>query len=305
MNGEAKTYALADPEDGFWVYAQCYGDTVLHVNGRPAKARETMFAQRDWWWSPDEPKTLHLVGPPTREVVAYALPEGVTTPLGSPITPDQRQELFNDDGEPLEPWARLYESVSEPREPKVTDLPVPMMLLPGAPAPLDDKRVWVAQLPFEIREHREYLHLFPGHMPGFKKALLEYLGGSGWAGRGQVPGVDCQEESQPPRGLKITRTVTFEPSLTTTRRVRGRRRSEQVQRTVTRTLLLHVPDSVKGQNRAEAAERWDALWAKALELVEQSNVKACGHCEGRGWLSDGPGENGERVVLWNEMGWSG
>jgi hypothetical protein len=298
-----KVYALADPENGFWVYARSYGDYVLHVDGVAARPRETPGAQTDWWWTPGEPRDLKLIGPPTKETVSFTLPEGVTTPLGSPITVEQRRALFDDEGDPVQPWARLYEAVREDRDPQVTELPAPVMLLPGAPPPQGDGRRWVADLPWEVREHPEYLHLFPGHIPGFKQALYEHLGGRGFGGRSQVAGVDCYDDRET-RALKIARTASYAPALTTTRKKRGGRGKETVPRTVTRTLLLLVPDSVKGANRADATARWDALWAKALELVEASNVQACGHCEGRGWLSDGPGENGERVVLWNEMGWS-
>lgn len=298
---EPRVYALADPESGFWVYARAYSDTVLHVNGKPAQPRE-FSVQSDWWWTADEPKTLELVGPPTREVVGYDLPDGVSTPEGSPITVERWRELHDEDGDPIHQWVRLYCSVTEPREPKVTELPAPMMLVPGVPPAQADSRVWVAELPFELRERSEYRHLFPGHMPGFKTALKDYLGGPGWD-RGQVPGVDCYDDRES-RALSIRRTTSYEPTLTTTRKQPGRRKVQTVPRTVERRLLLLAPDSVKGRNRADAAERWDALWAKALELVGASNVKACGRCEGRGWLSDGPGANGERIVLWNEMGWA-
>jgi hypothetical protein len=283
-------YALR--HDGrVWIYLGAVGsDRTPYMDGEPMQAG----AVRGWWWaaapSHDGPPfpTVEVERPSRQVTVGYHR----TLPVDDPRYPETltveeyRARTDDDEGGYDAKVDALYEAVRE-AEPSVRErVPGPWLWLDGEPPP-DDGLDWKATLPFELRARREYLHLFPGHLDGFRDAVKEALEA--------IPGARV-----------YTASGTFDVSLTVTlpkhaplpqwarppdlshltareRRQRLARESEVVER-ITRQLRIPVPSRVEGADRADATVRWHERKAEIVAYVEAVVAAPCPNCGGHGYL---------------------
>jgi hypothetical protein len=289
MTGQS--FLLDGGTAGWFVYVDTFkGGTPTQVEFSPDREADDWTdaepaTRRGWWNAAPRPTRLRLTGEPRRRVESYVLMDGVEPSDLFPATlsgADYRERVYDDDGEVLdERTGALYEAV-------LVDVPAPveilsvedLLVLEGAPEP-SDGLTWQARLPFELQHRREYLHLFPGEFgEDFRQAVHDAIE--------KLPGVTyCFLPRTHNRGqlIEVTVRVPFDPPLTTTRTERDRRRKPQlVERTVYRKVAITVPARIGGPDRATAKAEWDRLLGGALSEVRGASVKACGCCEGRGFV---------------------
>lgn len=250
-------YLLHDGDEWFVHIGGYYGDWTLHIDGEPATVAPGPGVQSRWYVSDHKPETLEMVGPPTKKVVAYRLPQG-TTAEGLPreLTAAEWRDRFYDDMELdlCDPQGHLYEAIYEDVPPKREPITTPPLVLEGRPDD-NDRWPWVAKLPYELRYRDEYRHLFPGFIPGFKEAVKQRL------------------EAMPDFQVKFY-THAATPSVSV--KAHDSRAG----------YLFHsdryfVPDRIEGPNKAEAIKAWNARLAE-VEADVRSRCEVCPHCNGTG-----------------------
>ncbi|GGM27827.1 hypothetical protein GCM10011608_10780 [Micromonospora sonchi] len=182
----------------------------------------------------------------------------------------------------------LYRAVYVDGPPVTCLFPAAAMIVAddaGAPPP-DDGLRWVPNLRDELRRHRALHHLFPGHLEGFRQAVVDAAGALPVVGSRYLDGARVDRER--PTVVRVSTEVPYEPHTTRFVRDTGRSgRKLQRGRTVTETKRLEVsvqvPDVIPGRNRAEARERWDAELASILDAIVGALTPApCWHCQGTG-----------------------
>lgn len=166
------------------------------------------------------------------------------------------------------PERGLYRAVTEPQPDKVVVLEGPWQHADGEPAP-PDGRTWVAKLPYELIQHSELLHLFPGSLQGFRAALVARLN--------TIPGVTAYDHAT----FEVYAKVPYDPPRHSwTGKGRSKR---QVAEGLTRSQTFYPPREIPGATRASAAVAWDETIAKFVAVVsEMATVRPCGTCAGTG-----------------------
>lgn len=271
-------YALH--HDGTWFYylGDQYEQAVVAAGGEPMTATE----RRGWFASTREATSVTITRPGYPVLTGYRLADPDTASVRFPLTLTVAEYESLRDDEDDAPVTGLYDRVTVPGEPRVEEFAGPWVRLDGEPVP-QDGRTWAARLPFELSQHREYLHLFAGHMGGFRAAMTEAVKA--------MPRVRyCHDTGG---GLDVTVEVAYSPPRTRQAALGHRRRKVAVPDLATRHLHFTVPEQVPGENRAQAAAEWDRLAAELRAEVESATVAACAHCDGRGYVISGS-ENRER-----------
>lgn len=262
--------------DGVWHY-----NVSGHSGGRistyhPHADGKPMTHLRDTWWTTDhEADTISVEIPQRQEVTGYTLGFDFTPSDKWPatLTPEEWEERGGHDNDTL---TALYEAASI-TPPTVTRVIGPWVRLDGEPAPVDGL-TWQMSLPYELRTHPEYGHLFPGHLAGFRDHLVEQIK--------QLPRVKAAY-NLPGKPVSVYVDVPFDPPLTKWQKLPGKRKSSEVPKTVRRDLKLPVNDLVPGDTRVAAVTKWNEQTADWLAVVRSAGVAACTTCGGTGHVKTG------------------
>lgn len=155
----------------------------------------------------------------------------------------------------------------------------------AAPAP-DDGLRWVPNLRDELKRHRALHHLFPGHLEGFRQAVVDAAGALSLIRGGVLSGARVDRER--PTIVRVSTEVPYEPHTTrfvwdTGRNGQKLKRGRTVVETKRLEVSVQVPDVIAGRNRADAKTRWDAEMASILDTITEALTPApCWHCQGTG-----------------------
>lgn len=300
--GARERYALRDLDDRvdgegltWWLYLPDLGIGVPHIGDHPLEKAEV----RGWWrvpayavfdpllWDPSS-RTVEVVRSPGKTLVAWKLNDLRVTGYPDRLSPEEYVER-TDDEEPT--WDRLvavvYEPVYEDLPPTREPVEGPWLVLDGAPPPQDGHE-WHAQLPSALRHAPEYLHLFPGHLDGFRKAVSDALD--------ELPGVNAYASGPGPVTVYVKATLPKPVPLerwakppdhrghNSRERRQARERSAATTETVTRALSIPVADRVQAQNRAAAIDLWERTLADVVDYVTRLLADPCPTCQGHGWV---------------------
>ena len=243
-----------------------------------------------WWRATHEATAISVVRPQPDRTTGYRLadPDAVSARYPASLTVDEYTERRNASEAEGEVLYRMYERDTEPMPPTVEEISGPWLRLDGTP-PAQDGRTWTAKLPAELSYRPEYLHLFPGYMPGFRDHMSELLKRQphvqyvfDWKSGGQV------------YGLQVTLQIPFDQPVREQRPALNRngtrsrsRKPRTVAVTATRRLDLPVPFRIDAPNRAAAVAEWNRLEADLLAVVADASVVACHACRGHGYVIDG------------------
>ncbi|MFE9099796.1 hypothetical protein [Actinomadura geliboluensis] len=280
-------------DNGVWMYylggdiPTVFGGAqiVPDADGQPM----TALQQHGWWATDHEAAVITIRRPVPPKTIGYRLDDPAAASVKYPLdlSVEEWQHRAADDEDRL--WD-LYHTVSEPQPDEIVTVDGPWLPLDGTPPPPDDDRHWVANLPHALRTRDEYRHLFPGYMPGFRDHIKRLAERHRY--RQHV-----FTSHQGRQGLTVILQVPFDQPVTEYRPARNRDGSVSKSRngsTVTvyarRELLLDPPDRVPGENRADAAARWDELTAVYQDLLDSASVAACSHCRGHGYVPHGAEE---------------
>jgi len=248
-------------DEGTWFYYVPNSQQVIG-DGEPL----VQAPRRGWWAAPQQVVTL-VSRRSWSETVMWRLIEGIVASETYPATLTPVEH-----GKRAELDARidtLYVGVTEQR---TDDEPIgsPRVRLDGAPAPIGGP-TWTATLPFELRYHPELLHLFPGHLAGFKTALAERLN--------DLPGVSAYDHEPFKAYVHVA-----DPRPPRSRRKADQRKSLTIAVEFSRA----VPAQVAGENRADAMVRWDAMLDAFVAEVDAVGAVVCPTCDGRGYHKQQP-----------------
>jgi hypothetical protein len=215
------SYLLNDGAEWFIYVGDTYGDWTLYVDDQEAQIASDAVRSR-WYVTDHRPEQMELRHAPLSRAVAYRLPEGTQIEgLARELSADEFKEQFprDEDYDYIDARGKLYEAVTESYVPDPKPVETPVLVLEGRPPDRDDTREWVAKLPYELRHRPEYLHLFPGYLVGFEKALVAALE--------QVPGVSSAHESRPSEPVKVFYNLRYWPKPHRGRTLNGRRKDFQ------------------------------------------------------------------------------
>lgn len=275
---------IALQHEGAWFY---WLPEVRHWGGKafrwaatagPVQEDLRPHGRRGWWTGTFEAITLTAIQPQMDRVIGYRLkdPAAVSELFPWELSPERWTEVGD-----REVYHSLYEAITEPVEDVITVHEGPWLRADGPPPP-EDGRTWTAQLPYDLAQHRELLHLFPGHLNGFRAAVAERLK--------EIPGVTNVFTSGGP--VSVYAVVPYEPARTRWQGAilrngeRSKKRGGQIQERLTRHEEFRISDTVAGADRTDAARRWDASMAAWVALVtEMATARPCGTCGGNGLAS--------------------
>lgn len=195
-------------------------------------------------------------------------PSAVSERFPLTLTHEEWTARRGDEDDAAPPEVALYRAITEAQPDQETTFEGPWVRGDGEPAPADG-RVWTAQLPYELINHPELLHLFPGELSGFRDALAARLK--------RIPTVDVYTTS----GFEVYAKVPYDPPHHTWQGTK--RRGHQVEQRLTRSQKFYPSYKIGGVNRAAAVVAWDAEIAKFVAVVtEMATVRVCGTCSGTG-----------------------
>lgn len=293
----SERYALLDlpdgPDDGearWWLYLQTSGGTP-YLNDREM----TPGAVAGWWSSPvgglaEQPDTWTVeVEKPGGTVTTHYVRTLETSDDAYPeqLTVEQYVSRRDEDDVAYDPRVQaLYTAIREDQPPVREPVEGPWLRLDGEPPP-DDGLTWMANLPYTLRERREYGHLFPGKLLGFIDALREALNaiGDGVDAYTSAGKIDVYIKVWLPKRPPVQDEA--KPILSGLSRTEKRRRAAQLSSTeerITRHLAFHAIDHVGGLNRAEAKQHWDDLLNARVGYVQALVSSPCPTCGGHGFI---------------------
>lgn len=279
---------IALQHEGAWFYwlpeiRSWPGTTTRWVatNG-PVQEDLLVHGRRNWWTGTIEAETLASITAQRAQVVGYRLrdPAAVSELFPLEMTPERWAEVGD-----REIFYSLYEAITEPVEDVATVYEGPWLRADGDPPP-NDGRAWSAKLPYQLSQHPELLHLFPGQLGGgFREALAVRLR--------EIPGVRNVYTNN---SVSVYVEVPYTPDRTRWQGAilrngnRSKTRGADVRELKTRHIEWHLADSIAGDDRADAVQRWDAAIEKYVALVvEMATARPCGACGGEGLAPWGNG----------------
>ena len=227
-----------------------------------------------WWLASSVTASAVIVWRESPPIVGYRLKEGGPR-LGAlgllqsdvfpeELTPEEFAARLGEFGRDLEEEVsaaeRLYRESYEPvrGEPSVERVTVDLsdrIELEGAPPTRPPAgSSWTAKLPWELRTHSEYLHLFPGYLSGFRDAVAKRLG--------QIPWVSAYAQSD---------FTVFAP-------IRG-----ATTELVKAGYLKPPAYRIEGANLGAAAAEWEERLRVYVTAVERATHRgSCSRCGGTG-----------------------
>lgn len=284
-------YALKHP-DGRWLYHLPKPETFPNIRDTSiaADGQAMDSLNHDWWATDHEATQLTISGQPSPKTIGYRLtdPNAESVRYPATLTVDEWAERRDYD----EMW-RLYTNVTEeqPRLEHVFDGPI--VVLEGREPPTPDEPQWVAQLPYVLGSRPEYMHLFPGHIPGLADRLMDTFKGMPY-----VDFVSLNFQGRP--GVHVSLKVPYEQPRTEWRANTGRngkplKSGYHVQVTVNRRLTLPIPARVTGDTYEQALQSWNEQIEYWTGVVAEASVAACSHCDGKGFVGSGSEKYSESI----------
>lgn len=281
-------YALAHPDGRFLYFLPApegqHRRTPVSItaDGQPmTRLREKNNA--GWWVTDHQAEQIVATYQPPAKLTSYELRDmdALSARYPAKLTVDE-WDAHPDNSDHL---YSLYRCVTQDQPAIEHVYDGPYMVLEGREPPGPGELPWKAQLPYELAERPEYLHLFPGYIPGLRAHLHELIK--------KMPRVEhCFDGYQNVPGLHITLAVPYDPPATAWVSNYGARGQElksgrTIQQRARRTLLLPVAPNVAADNYAQALEAWEQQVAYWVGQVEAASVTACGHCHGSGQVPTG------------------
>lgn len=265
-------YVLRDPDTGWlWYHLGRAPFGATSVYGIPTSGWETVAdsveltegARAGWYSTGIEISEARWVIQTRPEILYWRLRDGLPpetrAALAEEITPDRYSEVVHeddpdDDGSLARLWRAAYVAVhGEPgQREEIVDL-TDATVLDGSPSPgLPEGATWVARLPYELGNHREYLHLFPGRLEGLRDAVVDALDA--------IPGISAHKHRWAVYAKTHGKTRSLDPSP-----------------------LRAAPLHVEGANLAEALGKWHRTIEEYVEIAERYvRADACARCGGDG-----------------------
>jgi hypothetical protein len=254
--------------------------------------RSSQNWQGGWRRSPTSPQALTATRRGERPLTGWRLrdpaAESPKFPLEVP-NDEWAERGFHDEGH--SPAGLLYAAVYSPAPDEVATFPVADMTVVAdsdAPPP-GDGLDWSVNIHDELRRHPELFHLFPGHLLGFREAVVGALKTIPAVGKDRTWGAHIDRDH--PSVVMVSVQVPFEPQQTRFVRDIGRRGGElrtgrHIAETKSLSMSLPVVDQIAGRTRAEAKAAWVAEIQRIRALVEEAlEPRPCWHCRGTGLVS--------------------
>ena len=285
-------YALKHP-DGRWLYhlptPDAFGTpgfgsrakvTGVYADGQPMEQ-----LHGDWWATDHEATHLTATAQPNAKTIGYRLTDQTAESVRYPATLTVEEWAERRDRESDTLWT-LYTNVHEDQPALEYVYDGPVMVLEGREPPGPGERQWIADLPHVLAGRPEYLHLFPGRIPGLRAHLHEVIKA--------MPGIrHCFDGYNNFTGLHVVVEVDFDKPQTrwvadiSRRTGKPLKTGRNVRHTVTRNLNLPVPAAVTADTYEQALAAWDQQIEFWLGVVRDAAVKACSACGGKGHVDHG------------------
>ncbi|MFD6541195.1 hypothetical protein [Streptomyces goshikiensis] len=283
-------YALNLP-DGRWAYYLPEPQPRpglrdgLFADGVPMHRLVPLVDPKGNWYVADHlAEQITATYQPSAKTLHYDLKD--RTALSQRYPEQLSVEEWSERSEEDEEYYKLYTRVTEDLPPVEYVYEGPYMPLVGREPPhYNAEPPWRGELPHELTQYPEYRHLFPGHIPGLRKAVAERLKEMV---RAQYVFVDY--DGFP--GVYVSLRVPFDEPRTrfvadTGRNGRPKKSGRTVQTLVDRRLQLPVPSAVYGPNYETALAEWETQIAFWVDQVTQASVAACSACGGHGFVPHG------------------
>ncbi|WP_274036623.1 hypothetical protein [Streptomyces sp. MMBL 11-1] len=286
-----ENYAIQHP-DGRWLYhlpappgSRSTPVTGMLADGRPMAP---LGERTGTWWVTDhhaERITARMQPRPVpvryelidRSALSARYPEMLSAEEWT-----ERNEEVEDDN-----YYRFYRAVTEEQPALTYEYEGPFRVLEGSEPPAPGAPPWVARMPHSLTERREYLHCFPGHIPGLRSHLKDLI-------TRMLHVQYCFDgRDDKPAGLYVTIRVPFQepvsrwqPNLG--KNLRELKSGREVPVLVSREMYLPVADRVPAGRYTDALSAWEQQVSFWTGLVQEAGVKACNHCGGTGHVLDSP-----------------
>lgn len=282
-------YALKHP-DGRHIYnlplpSKKTGFGAPRIVSLTADTQEMTHLRGDWWTAPNAATRFTATFQPKEVVTGYALddPSAESSRYPATLTPEERRD--RPDGEDEILWQLYSPTLTKiPGETHTWDGPV--VYMEGREPPQGDEPQWIADLPHQLADRPEYLHLFPGRIPGLREHVYQILD--------RRPGIlHCFKNYNGNSGIHVAIEVGYDKPRTRWLRNISRRTGKplktgkNVPEKVTRRIDLPVPTQVTGENYEQALTEWNRQVEFWIEVVDSATVKACSACNGTGHVNDG------------------
>lgn len=279
-------YALKHP-DGRWLYHLPKPDTFgrwASITGTFADGQPMEPLHGDWWATERQADRLTATAQPAAKTTGYRLTDPSAESVRYPAT--LTVDVWNERREREENLWELYDAVQEEQPSLEHVYEGPFMVLEGREPPAPDERQWKAELPRVLAGRPEYLHLFPGRIPGLRSHLHQTITA--------MPGIrHCFDGYNGYTGLHVVIEVDFDKPKTRWQADLSRRTGKPLKtgRTVreiaTRSLNLPIPADAPGEDYEAGLRNWEQQVEFWLSIVRDAGVKACAACDGTGHVQDG------------------
>jgi hypothetical protein len=290
-------YHLTGTKQHYYLIARLPGmphGTFL-ANGQPMdKARDGHggYGAACWYTTSHAVSTIEFRPDDRTITVDYKIkdPESVSARFPLTLTVEEWSDRTDCGDDEHAPEILLYQRITKTEPGETTPVDATIIDLDGEPAPRDG-HTWTAKLPYELEHHVELLHLFPGHLTGFREALCtEVKRRLGVSDRVWGEPAGCTTTGDQRRTyVNAWRDVPYSPRQTEFRhdhsRSTGRalKSGRTVEKTARLSIAIEVGDIINGANRAEAVAKWnETITRLADEILAKLEPAVCWHCKGTG-----------------------
>lgn len=239
--------------------------------------------QRGWWIAAERPLTVSFERLWYEAVGAWKL----TKPELHAVDPARWPLEIPDADWDWETWSSddYARDAEKQTETFVIDLADATVIESVGVPPGTYNGTWVPDLVPSVLNRPEFAPWLPGRLTGFRAHVAETV-----EKMPHVTDVYCKRRGssyEPGEGPYFKVRQLWEPPRTVTAHPNGdRRRKKQTTETfvTVKVPLSDVLLSIRGSSLVDAISNWDAALAETLASFEEIGVKACGHCDGKGWV---------------------
>ncbi|MFI7089480.1 hypothetical protein ACIBUR_38580 [Streptomyces anulatus] len=286
---DCENYTIRHP-DGRWLYhlpapseSHRAPVTGMFADGRPMTALGN--GRGTWWASDHQAEKITARMQPRPAPVRFELTDqsALSTRYPAQLSVENWRRKTDED----HTFYRFYRAVTEEQPPLTYEYEGPFRVLEGGEPPSPGAPSWIAALPRSLTERPEFLHCFPGYIPGLRSQLATRI-------KRMAHVQYCLDgRDGKPAGLYVTIRVPFHEPVSRWRPKLGRNMRELKSGThapvlATREMYLPVGDRVPADRYVDALEEWERQVAFWTELVREAEVKACNNCGGTGHVLDTP-----------------